>query len=572
MNEMRRLGVAVAVVVAMVAVVVAFPGAVGATVSGEDGRIAYVTGADGDLEIYSVNPDGSDARNLTNSHATDDGRIIDDTDPAWKPDGRWIAFTRSVLDPDSDEPRIVRGIWVMPADGGGSHEVVPAGWDPTWSPDGRRIAFVMDAIGVVNGLPTTVIAVVDLHNDLEVTVLTDPGEWVSESGFSTSYDSMPVWSPDGASIYFARSRTPATPISHDMDIMVVDVVTEDTSEVLDPYGNHLTGLDVSPDGAKLVFNTFFMNPPTSLIVAALDGSSSTTLMADYFVRGGVSFSPTGDHLAISRSEEPMAGPSSVWTMSTAGADLVRVVGGGDPAWQPVNPYPFGLVDPGQGMWHLRHPDGFVESFFFGNPGDVPFMGDWDGDGVDTPGLYRQSDGFVYLRNTNTEGVADIRFFFGNPGDFPLAGDFDGDGFDTVSIYRPAEARFYIINELGANDGGLGAADVDYVFGNPGDKPFAGDFDGDGVDTIGLHRESTGLVYFRNTHTQGVANAEFIFGDPGDRLVANDWNHDGVDSPGVYRPSQTMAYLRFTNTQGNADAWFMFGEHDWLPVTGTFTAP
>ena len=83
------------------------------------------------------------------------------------------------------------------------------------------------------------------------------------------------------------------------------------------------------------------------------------------------------------------------------------------------------------------------------------MGDWDGDGVETPGLYRQSDGYVYLRNSNTQGIADIKFFFGNPGDVPIAGDFNGDGFDTVSIYRPSNQTFYIINKLGSNDGGLG---------------------------------------------------------------------------------------------------------------------
>jgi hypothetical protein len=232
----------------------------------------------------------------------------------------------------------------------------------------------------------------------------------------------------------------------------------------------------------------------------------------------------------------------------------------------------GLVDPVSGVWYLRDDQGAVTGFFYGNPGDYPMMGDWDCDGVDTPGLYRQSDGFVYLRNSNTQGVADIRFFFGNPGDIPLAGDFDGDGCDTVSIYRATEARIYVINTLGANDGGLGAAQFDYVFGNPGDKPFVGDFDGNGGDTVGLHRESTGFVYFRNSHTQGNADNQFFFGDPGDRLVAGDWGIiDGTDTPAVFRPANATFYFRHTNSQGNADSQIEWGSPAWLPVSGSYGA-
>jgi hypothetical protein len=228
----------------------------------------------------------------------------------------------------------------------------------------------------------------------------------------------------------------------------------------------------------------------------------------------------------------------------------------------------GLVDPGTGLWSLRDADGNVTTFFYGDPGDVPMVGDWDCDGDDTPGLYRQSDGFVYLRNSNTQGIADIRFFFGNPGDIPMAGDFDADGCDTVSIYRPSETRFYVINELGANNGGLGPADFSFIFGNPGDKPFVGDFNGDRIDTIGLHRETTGLVYFRQTNTQGIADAEFIFGNPGDRLVAGDWGVvDLTDTPGVFRPGDATFYLRHTNTQGIADATIVFGDSTHFPVAG-----
>jgi hypothetical protein len=198
------------------------------------------------------------------------------------------------------------------------------------------------------------------------------------------------------------------------------------------------------------------------------------------------------------------------------------------------------------------------------------MGDWDCDGTATPGLYRQSDGFVYLRNSNTQGIANIRFFFGNPGDVPLAGDFNNDGCDSLSIYRPSEARFYIINKLGSDDEGLGAADFTFLFGNQGDKPVVGDWDGDGIDEIGLHRESTGFFYFRHTLDTGIADGQFFFGDPGDRFVAGDWGIvDGIDTPAVYRPSNTTFYFRHTNTQGNADAEIVWGRSWWLPVAGEF---
>ncbi len=228
----------------------------------------------------------------------------------------------------------------------------------------------------------------------------------------------------------------------------------------------------------------------------------------------------------------------------------------------------GLVDPASGVWHLRR-GGVMSSFFYGNPGDTPFMGDWDCDGIDTPGLYRRSDGFVYLRNSNTQGIADVSYFFGNPGDLPIAGDFNADGCDTVSIYRPSEGRVYVINRLGSGSAGAGAADTSYFFGNPGDKPFAGDFDGDGTDTVGLHRETTGLVYFRNTHTQGIADNQYLFGDPGDLLVAGDWTGVGFSTPSLFRPSATTFYFRYTNTQGIADNSFPLGDQGMLPVAGSF---
>jgi CSLREA domain-containing protein len=242
------------------------------------------------------------------------------------------------------------------------------------------------------------------------------------------------------------------------------------------------------------------------------------------------------------------------------------------AFELTVPVTVGLVDPGTGVWRLRNNSGVVTQFFYGVPGDYPFVGDWDCDGEDTPGLYRQSDGFAYLRNSNSQGIADLTFFFGNPGDVPIAGDFNGNGCDTLSIYRPSEARFYIINQLGQNGGGLGAAEYSFLFGNQGDKPVVGDWDGDGVDEIGLHRESSGFFYYRNTLSTGIADGQFYFGDPGDRFVAGDWGVvDGADTPGLFRPSNVTFDFRHTLTQGNADDQFTWtgAGSGWLPVAGDF---
>jgi SpoIID/LytB domain protein len=226
-----------------------------------------------------------------------------------------------------------------------------------------------------------------------------------------------------------------------------------------------------------------------------------------------------------------------------------------------------LHDASTGLWRFYDSAGTLGQFYFGNPGDFGFMGDWNCDGVDTPGLYRQSDGYVYLRNSNTQGIADISFFFGNPGDMPMAGDFDGDGCDTVSIYRPSEGQFYIINQLGSGDRGLGRAEYSYYFGNPGDAPFMGDWNGDGIDTPGLRRNSNGFVYLRHTNSQGIGEVEYFYGDAGDIVFTGDWDHDGDDTLGLYRPSNGTVYLRDTNTTGIANVAYQMGGSVHRPVAG-----
>ena len=219
-----------------------------------------------------------------------------------------------------------------------------------------------------------------------------------------------------------------------------------------------------------------------------------------------------------------------------------------------------LFNPNKGKWKIRYRDGSTVTFFYGNPGDTPLMGDWDCDGTDTVAMYRESSGFIYYRNQNNFGVADGDFFFGNPGDIPIAGDWNNDGCDTFGIYR--NAKVFLRNSLDT-----GVADVEYFFGLKGDRPFAGDFDGVGGSTVGLYRQTSGLVYFRNSLDTGVADFEFFYGNPSDRIVPGDWDRDGDDTVGIYRPSDQTFYLSLNNVQGPADFTVSFGQSSWLPTAG-----
>jgi hypothetical protein len=214
-----------------------------------------------------------------------------------------------------------------------------------------------------------------------------------------------------------------------------------------------------------------------------------------------------------------------------------------------------------GRWHTINGDTNGATFYFGLPTDVPVLGDWDCDGVETPGMFRPANGFFYLGNSRATSIADEEFFFGQEGDIPLAGDWNGDDCDTVGIYRPAEGKVYLRNSLTT-----GTADIEYYFGQPGDSPFAGDFDGNGIDEVALHREANGRVYLRLSHTNGPADLDFFFGTAGDLIFSGDWNGDGTDTLGVYRPSTFSVFLTFFNTTATADAEFTFGDNTLHPAT------
>ena len=240
--------------------------------------------------------------------------------------------------------------------------------------------------------------------------------------------------------------------------------------------------------------------------------------------------------------------------------IVALVGSLPPAHADGTADTIGLVDPASSEWTVRTVGGGDVRFFFGIPGDIPIVGDWDCDGRDSPGMFRPGNGFVYLRNSLTTGVADTEFFFGIGGDLPVVGDWDGDGCDTLGVFR--NGRVFVRNSLGT-----GFADHDFYFGVPGDSPLGGDFQGNGLDTVGMYRSATGRVYLRHSLTSGVADLEYAYGIPTDRVVSGDWDGDGTDTAGIYRSGGGTFYLSNRPAQGPAELEIPLGSG--IPVAGAF---
>ena len=71
-----------------------------------------------------------------------------------------------------------------------------------------------------------------------------------------------------------------------------------------------------------------------------------------------------------------------------------------------------------------HSTGVADSeFFYGIPGDQIITGDWNHDGTDTVGIWRESTDSFYLSDTNSTTIADYRFPYLDGIWAPVAGSF-----------------------------------------------------------------------------------------------------------------------------------------------------
>jgi peptidoglycan/xylan/chitin deacetylase (PgdA/CDA1 family) len=170
-------------------------------------------------------------------------------------------------------------------------------------------------------------------------------------------------------------------------------------------------------------------------------------------------------------------------------------------------------------WYIQG----ASSFTFGRARDVHLMGDWNGNGVATPGVFRS--GRWLLRNSRSGGTADLDFRFGTAGDRPVVGDWNGDGTTTVGVVRGN--TWYLRNR-----NTTGTPDATFRYGRDSDLKVTGDWNGNGRTGIGIVRGAEWRL--RDAASAGTATYIFSFGALGDRPVVGDWNGNGRTGIGMVR--------------------------------------
>jgi hypothetical protein len=249
------------------------------------------------------------------------------------------------------------------------------------------------------------------------------------------------------------------------------------------------------------------------------------------------------------------------TVGLMSLEITGSAGGGfQISLEPVIVDGFAQHNPASGYWTLDDGRGF----YYGISADLPMACDWNGNGISSPGLYRQSNGFLYLRHTNDFGVADVSIYYGIPQDLPVCGDWNGDGTQTIGIYRPSESTFYL-----RNSNTFGVADVSFAFGTDGDVPLAGDWDGDGVDSPAVFRPGTGELIVRSGNDPAWSPGTFYLESAipvGAAVFAGDWDGDGIDTVGYHQDGVS----HYSNTLGGAKELSRVWDTNHNPVVGVWS--
>ena len=268
----------------------------GARPASDDGTIVFARGSGFNFEIYTMNPDGSNVRKITDNPATD-------WFPSISPDGRKIAFSRQPTEGTQE-----REVWVMDANGKNEKKLADWGWCTSWSPDGKRIVFGRDVWEKKDGKWESI--------EADICVMNADGSNLETLLEGSVY--TPAWSPDGTEIAFARDWP-----GREDEIWVMDADGQN-EKMLTNQGNFPCW---SPDGRKIVFNSYRDGwdawQSADIYVMDADGGNVKRLTKpgpahDCFP----AWSPDGKKIAFCSYEGD--NPSEMYVMNADGSNMKEV--------------------------------------------------------------------------------------------------------------------------------------------------------------------------------------------------------------------------------------------------------
>jgi Tol biopolymer transport system component len=192
-------------------------------VSSDGKKIVFGSKREGDFDIYIMDADGGNVKRLTDSYGYDGG-------PWFSPDGSKIAWRAWHVETDEDRALwddcmeknyivpVPLDLWIMNSDGTGKRRLTDNGavnWAPSFHPDGKRLIFSSNKDDWREELKR------HGHN-FELYMIGTDGEGLTRLTFNDTFDSFPMFSPDGKMVSFGSNRTPERP--RQTDVFIVDWV------------------------------------------------------------------------------------------------------------------------------------------------------------------------------------------------------------------------------------------------------------------------------------------------------------------------------------------------------------
>ncbi len=215
---------------------------------------------------------------------------------------------------------------------------------------------------------------------------------------------------------------------------------------------------------------------------------------------------------------------------------------------------------------LQSTTGTLRTENFGLSTDDPsVIGDYNNDGKDDIAVYRGgaasgNPSFWYWRTVLNGPVSNVQW--GQNGDFPAPGDYDGDGSSDFVVQRNAgggQARFWIRLATGAISS--------TVFGTPTDVLLPGDYDGDGKTDLATVRGSGGQILWSILPSGGGPYTSTFFGNSAtDFPTQGDYDGDGKTDIAVWRPDVNPTNnLFYVNKSTGGLQTFEWGQNGDYPV-------